>query len=394
MADHSVSRRRFSKQPTKKLGCPVQFTVKKVLFFPSHHIPLGSSKHTKTKMVKQLKNDLMRMKSSALSSDALSSDDISSAITVVCDLEFVTKFPSSNDHFGYHHLGQAAGVTERIDPVVLGHIEDLVKSGATTHDEIDRRTADFVENELNLTRDDTYIWKRFKPDRKTIDNIKRKVLNSSMASKYDQENVMELKNKWEKKGKVRFIPKGSISQVEKLCDELVQGDADVVDQIGDFLVEEEDIGQSKLCFVYQSISMKRLYCRYACHLILLDATHKVCKYAVPLYFLVVQTNVDFQVAAIFIIEDESSDLIIQALETIKEWNPDINPKYGMTDFDDAETIALEAVFNGIILFLCDFHREQSWNRWVKTQKNNVTMISDLVMARLRRVANAFNETEC
>ena len=39
----------------------------------------------------------------------------------------------------------------------LSHIEDLVKSGATTHDEFDRRTADFVENELNLNRDDTYI---------------------------------------------------------------------------------------------------------------------------------------------------------------------------------------------------------------------------------------------
>ena len=34
----------------------------------------------------------------------------------------------------------------------------------------------------------------------------------------------------------------------------------------------------KLCFVYQSKDMKRLYQKYGLNLVLLDATHKVCKY--------------------------------------------------------------------------------------------------------------------
>ena len=50
-----------------------------------------------------------------------------------------------------------------------------------------------------------------------------------------------------------------------------------------------------MIFVYQSNSMKRLYQRYGKHLVLLDATYKTAKYALPLYFLVVQTNVNYQV---------------------------------------------------------------------------------------------------
>ena len=45
-----------------------------------------------------------------------------------------------------------------------------------------------------------------------------------------------------------------------------------------------------------------------------------------------------------------------------EWNPEINPKYAMVDYDIAEILSLEDVFPGIGVLLCDFHREQPWNR--------------------------------
>ena len=35
-----------------------------------------------------------------------------------------------------------------------------------------------------------------------------------------------------------------------------------------------------------------------------------CKYSLPLFFLVVQTNVNFQLAFVIVIEDESSDLLM------------------------------------------------------------------------------------
>ena len=59
------------------------------------------------------------------------------------------------------------------------------------------------------------------------------------------------------------------------------------------LVDDRTIG--KMIFEYQSHNMKRLYQRYGEHLVLLDATYKTTKYTLPLYFLVVQTNINYQV---------------------------------------------------------------------------------------------------
>ena len=73
----------------------------------------------------------------------------------------------------------------------------------------------------------------------------------------------------------------------------------------------------KMMFIYQSPDMKKLYRRYAKTLILLDATYKTSKYALPLFFLVVQTNVNYQIAAFFVIQEETSEMITEALTRIK-----------------------------------------------------------------------------
>ena len=51
----------------------------------------------------------------------------------------------------------------------------------------------------------------------------------------------------------------------------------------------------KLLFVYQSPNMQRLYRRYGSSLIMLDATYRTTKYALPLFFMVLKTNVNYQV---------------------------------------------------------------------------------------------------
>ena len=61
-------------------------------------------------------------------------------------------------------------------------------------------------------------------------------------------------------------------------------------------VDEEE----KILFVYQNCKIRRLCGRYGRNLILLDATYKTTKYALPLYFMVVQTNVNYQVIVHFI----------------------------------------------------------------------------------------------
>ena len=70
-------------------------------------------------------------------------------------------------------------------------------------------------------------------------------------------------------------------------------------------------------FVYQSPDMKKLYRKYGKSLVLLDATYKTSKYALPLFFLVVQTNVNYQIAAFFVVQEETTEMITGALQRIK-----------------------------------------------------------------------------
>ena len=96
----------------------------------------------------------------------------------------------------------------------------------------------------------------------------------------------------------------------------------------------------------------------------------------------------------FLVEDESSELLTQALDIVKGWNPEICPKYAMIDFDTSEIISLTSLFDGIKVFLCDFHREQAWKRWIVKRENGVFSIGEEILARLRRIAKSNNVQEC
>ena len=74
---------------------------------------------------------------------------------------------------------------------------------------------------------------------------------------------------------------------------------------------------------------------------LLDTTYKTTRYAIPL-----KTNVDNQVLTTFVIENESSEKILETLNAIKSWNPSMNLRYGIADFYDEEIDVLESFFSG------------------------------------------------
>ena len=135
-------------------------------------------------------------------------------------------------------------------------------------------------------------------------------------------------------------------------------------------------GNGKMMFVYQSKEMKNMYERYGNHMILLDAICKTTRYALPLFFVVVQTNVNFQVCCVTVLQEESTEMITKALKICTEWNPMAFPKYAFVDFDEREIASLKIVFERVMMFLCDFHREQAWHRWATKIKNGFSHISD------------------
>ena len=62
------------------------------------------------------------------------------------------------------------------------------------------------------------------------------------------------------------------------------------------------------------------------------------------FFLVVKTNVNYQVAGSFVLQSETSHAITEALEVIKGWNNGWKPAYFMVDYSEEEMSAINRIF--------------------------------------------------
>jgi len=58
--------------------------------------------------------------------------------------------------------------------------------------------------------------------------------------------------------------------------------------------------------------------RYGNEICLLDATYKTSRYALPLFFVCVRTNVNYIVVTSFIEQSETTAAVAEALEILKE----------------------------------------------------------------------------
>ena len=70
------------------------------------------------------------------------------------------------------------------------------------------------------------------------------------------------------------------------------------------------------------------------------------------YFLLQsRKNVDYIIVASFVVQDETTESIQEALSIIKQWNPEWRPQNFMTDLCEEEINALESVFSGTLLYM-------------------------------------------
>ena len=56
----------------------------------------------------------------------------------------------------------------------------------------------------------------------------------------------------------------------------------------------------------------------------------------------------------------------------------------MMDYSDAEMAAIQNLFPSTQIFVCDFHREQAWERWVKDKKHGLSNVQGSVLLELLR----------
>ena len=121
--------------------------------------------------------------------------------------------------------------------------------------------------------------------------------------------------------------------------------------------EDDDVkpicgGKRKILFIHQTEC--QLIARYGNDMVLLDATYRTTRYALPLFFVAVKTNFDYQIVGSFVTEDETKESIKEALSILKEWNPKWRPSHFMTDFCEEEIQAAESVFEGTLNFEVGF----------------------------------------
>ena len=100
----------------------------------------------------------------------------------------------------------------------------------------------------------------------------------------------------------------------------------------------------------------------------------------------VRTNVGYSIVAEFIVQSEDTDSILEALNIVKQWNPTWSPSYFLCDYSEAEIGALEQAFTNVV-YLCDFHREQAWTRWIRERKHGLSSEdAELLLTMLRACA--------
>lgn len=87
----------------------------------------------------------------------------------------------------------------------------------------------------------------------------------------------------------------------------------------------------------------------------MDATYKTCKLALPLFLLVVKTNVGFQCVATFVVQVEDIVSLKEALQKLKEYLVEHDVRIGsfMVDCSSAEIGALWEVFPGMCICITE-----------------------------------------
>ena len=125
----------------------------------------------------------------------------------------------------------------------------------------------------------------------------------------------------------------------------------------------------------------------------MDTTFKTCKLSLPLFFLVVRTNVGYAVIAEFIVQHEDMTSITEALSILcKSWDKEgTNIRNFMIDCQQSEENAIRVVFPDSVVYLCAFYRLQAWLWWIVNTKNGVSNYQTYCMGLLRAVGDVKTE---
>ena len=218
-----------------------------------------------------------------------------------------------------------------IDERVVNHINHMVSEGISNVGEMKRQVKLFVKDLLlssNKTTQSTN--RRFFPSRQDLRKLIYRQRVRLRNGLLDQD-FLEVKLK--------------IWQADRLQDFCYYRKNATVESIQG---KEE---KQNFLLIYQTWWQKKLLHRYGNEFVLLDATYKTTQYALPLFFLCVQTNVGYFVVASIVLEHEDTASLTEALEILRTNNITWQPAAFMVDASEVEINAIHAIFKGIIVLL-------------------------------------------
>ena len=288
------------------------------------------------------------------------------------------RFPLLSTHRG-HPVAEDAVIHQLVDKKIIEKVGDLVANNITNINEVRRFLEEYVKKELfaNASEDEKPdpTNRKFYPTKKDLQNHIANSILSLKTCKDDQEALRRKIEVWRRDSPDTKFYYRTCSPAD----------------------EDQQLKQSQkvtFLFVHQEQWQQRLLARYGSKLVLMDATYKATKYALPLFFVCVNTNAGYKVVAEFITQYEDHQSVSEALSILKSWNPDWSPLHWMLDYSGVEISAVEEQFPKSIAYICDFHRLQAWQRWVRKSKNGLSQNEqDELMYHLKMIANAKTKRE-
>ncbi|XP_067929247.1 uncharacterized protein [Watersipora subatra] len=257
-----------------------------------------------------------------------------------CSLKerFIISISHASEHQG-HPIGEHSGYLP-MDKRVQDRVTYIVNKLYVTQTKlVARHLADFVETSLFHGNPPPKSNRRFYPSAKELKNCIDRVTAANHTHSDDQDNVAELLRRLDPNNRWSFR-------------------------------KSTDTGE-KLMLVHQTRDQQQLLYKYGNEICLLDATHKTTRYGIPLFFIVVKANVNYQIIASFVVLEETEEAIKEAIAVVKSWNQSWQPKSWMVDCCAAEISAVSTTFPDSTILVCDFHRLQAWNRWLVKGTNNI-----------------------
>ena len=355
-------------QGTRKIGCNAHIVTREYILYPDFSVTKSNLSTWKLRTVREEKLAMLRKA-------------IASGKDVKTTRKYHLSLPSEEAHHQTHQTGGMHGMAQRVHPQITQKIKELVSDGITEVSTVSHMVRHYVNNDLCKDDKPAESDRAYNPTKCDIKNHVYRAKKAFELSKYDQHNL-ELKLQALKDDTNSVYMFRPFKQGEEL------EDSEKLDP------SDHNSPEQTLLWIHQEKWQRDLMQLYGNDICLIDATYKTTKYELPLFFVCVRTNVGYSAVAQFIVQQEGATEIQEALNILKQWNPSWKPKYFMSDYSEAELTAISNAFPTVKTYLCDFHREQCWERWVKDQKHNVSSEDgETLLEMLRACAHAPPATE-